>query len=130
MAAWENMPLADQPAEVRDYAQIWRAAEKIVYSKALDAPRTAKTRIEREFDPAAVARMKAAADRDLTVGGPTLAGQALRAGLVDELRLFLSPVTVGAGLPAMPKGVRLALEPQEERRFRSGVVYLRYRVVL
>lgn len=130
MAAWETMTLEDEPDFARDYARIWRAADKVVYSTTLDAPRTAKTRIERAFEPAAIGRMKAAAQRDLTVGGPTLAAQALKAGLVDEIRLFLSPVAVGAGTPALPAGVRLALELLEERRFGNGVVYLRYRVVL
>lgn len=130
MAAWETMQLEDQPAVAREFARIWRAAEKVVYSTTLDAPRTPKTRIERAFDPEKVRQMKAAAERDLTVGGPTLAAQALRAGLVDELRLFLSPIAVGGGTPALPEGVRLALELLEKRRFPSGVVYLRYRVVL
>ena len=126
LVAWETMD-DDEPV-MRDYAQIWRAADKVVYSRMLDAPSSARTRIESEFDPDAVRAMKEAADRDISVGGPELAAQALRAGLVDEIRLFLSPVVVGGGKPALPDGVRLGLELLDERRFGNGVVYLRYRL--
>jgi dihydrofolate reductase len=123
LAVWDTI---DDPEPVmRDFAQIWRAADKIVYSRTLEAPSTARTRIEREFDPEAVRRMKA--ERELSIGGPELAGDAIRAGLVDECRLFLSPVVVGGGTPALPDGVRWSLELVDERRFGNGVVYLRYR---
>jgi dihydrofolate reductase len=124
LSAWETI---DDPAPVaRDFAQLWRAADKVVYSTTLAAPSTARTRIERAFVPAAVRAMKAAAQRDLTVGGPGLAAHAFAAGLVDEIQLFLSPIVVGGGTPALPDGVRLPLELAEERRFGNGVVFLRY----
>jgi dihydrofolate reductase len=125
---WETADVADQPAFVRDFAEIWRDADKIVYSKTLEAASSARTRIERDFDPDAVRRLKATAEGDLTVGGPDLAGQALAAGLVDELHLFVAPVVVGGGTRALPDGVRLELELLDERRFASGVVYLHYRL--
>jgi dihydrofolate reductase len=124
LVAWETM--ADPDPVMRDYAAIWRAAEKIVYSRTLASASSERTRIEREFDPDAVRQLKAAADRDLSVGGPTLAAEAIEAGLVDELQLFLSPVVVGGGTPALPDGVRVSLELLEERRFGNGVVFLRY----
>jgi dihydrofolate reductase len=126
MAVWETMRLEGEPPEMRDYAEIWRAADKVVYSRTLEAATTPRTRIEREFDPEAVRRMKADAQRDISVGGPELAGQALAAGLVDEVSLFLSPIAVGGGNRALPDDVRLPLELLEERRFGNGVVYLRY----
>jgi dihydrofolate reductase len=129
MAAWETMPTdAGQPAAMRDFAQIWRAADKVVYSTTLEEVSTARTRVEPEFDADAVSRMKDTADRDLSVGGPRLAGNALAAGLVDELQLFLVPAVVGGGTQALPDGVRLDLDLLDERRFASGVIYLRYRV--
>ena len=115
MLAWETMPLDDQPALMRDFAEIWRAADKIVYSKTLSSVSSARTRLERDFDPDAVGRLKAAAGSDLTVGGPELAAQAIRAGLVDEYHLFLTPVVVGGGNRALPDGVRLQLELLDER---------------
>jgi dihydrofolate reductase len=127
MVLWETVDVADQPAHVRDFAEIWRAADKVVYSKTLEAVSSARTRIEREFDPAVVRQLKATAARDLTVGGPELAGEALAAGLVDELHLFVAPVVVGGGAQVLPDGVRLELELLDERRFASGVVHLRYR---
>jgi dihydrofolate reductase len=127
MRVWETMRLDDQPAVVREFGEIWRAADKIVYSKTLDEVSSARTRLERDFDPDAVGRMKAAAGRDLTVGGPSLATQAIRAGLVDEYHLFLTPVVVGGGNQALPDGVRLQLELLDERRFGGGVVDLHYR---
>jgi dihydrofolate reductase len=125
---WEDPPdLAEQPAYIQDYAQIWQAAEKVVYSNSLESASTARTRIEREFDPAAVRRMKEGAGADLSVGGPTLAAEALRAGLVDELHQFLNPVVVGGGTAWLPAGLRLELELLDERRFAGGVIHLHYR---
>ena len=128
MAGWETDPaLAEQAPHLRDFAGIWQAADKVVYSTTLATPSTARTRIERAFDPEAVRRMKAAADADLSVGGPDLAARAFRAGLVDELHLFLAPVVVGDGNQALSDKVRLGLELLDERRFGNGMVYLRYR---
>src|SRR5437588_2932994 len=116
MVVWETAGAADQPPFVQDFAEIWQAADKIVYSKTLEAVSSARTRIERDFDPEAVRQMKAAAGRNLTVGGPELAAQAISAGLVDEFQLFLTPIVVGGGNPALPDNVRLELELQDERR--------------
>jgi len=129
MVYWETADtLADQsPPPERDFAEIWRAADKVVYSKTLERPASARTRIEREFDPEAVRRLKASAERDLSVGGPELAAQAMKAGLVDELHLFVTPIVVGGGNRWLPDGVRVKLELLDERRFGSGVVYLQYR---
>ncbi|SRR6266496_359513 len=128
MAGWETDPsLAEHSPVTRDFAAIWQAAQKIVYSRTLEAVSTTRTRIEREFDPDAVRQEKEAAGRDLTVGGAALAAQAFRAGLVDELHLFLTPVLVGGGKHALPEGVSLKLELLDERRFRGGAVFLRYR---
>jgi dihydrofolate reductase len=128
MTYWETAhALPDQPPFVRDFAEIWQGADKIVYSKTLETAATARTRIERDFDPETVRQLKASAERDMTVGGPDLAAQAIRAGLVDELQLFVAPVVVGGGNQSLPDGVRLKLELLDERRFESGVVYLRYR---
>ena len=118
MVAWETI-------DSHPYAEIWRAAEKIVYSRTLESVASAKTRIEREFDPEAVRRLKE--EGDVSVGGPTLAAEAIRAGLVDEYHLFLAPVLVGAGKRAFPDGIREELELLDERRFKSGFVYLRCR---
>jgi dihydrofolate reductase len=129
MLFWETAhTLADQPAFVRDYTGIWQAADKIVYSRTLEDVSSAKTRLERAFDPEAVRRMKAEAERDLSVGGPELAAEAFRAGLVDECHLFLTPVVVGGGRRSLPDHVRLDLELLDERRFASGVVHLHHRV--
>ena len=126
LVAWETI---DDPDPVmRDFAQIWRSADKVVYSRTLEAVSSARTRIERDFDQDAVRAMKERADRDLVIGGPELGGQALRAGLVDELHLFLSPVVVGGGNPAFPAGMRVDLELIGERRFGNGVVHLHHRV--
>jgi dihydrofolate reductase len=128
MAAWETVPTdAGQPPQMRDYARIWRAADKVVYSRTLAEASTARTRVEGEFDPDAVRRMKASAGRDLSVGGPHLAAEAFRAGLVDECHLFLNPVVVGGGNRALPDHLRLDLELLDERRFGNGVVHLHYR---
>jgi dihydrofolate reductase len=127
MVYWATAPTSgDHEPAVLDYAAIWQAADKIVYSTTLAEATTARTRVERTFDPEAVRRLKAEAGRDISVGGPALAAEALRAGLVDELQLFLSPVVVGGGKPALPDGVRLDLDLRAERRFGSGVVHLHY----
>jgi dihydrofolate reductase len=128
MIGWETMhTLPDQTPETLDFAAIWQAAEKVVYSRTLETASTARTRIVRELDPAAIRQMKADADRDIGIGGATLAGEAIRAGLVDELHLLVNPIVVGAGTPSLPDGVRWTLELLDERRFANGVVYLRYR---
>lgn len=127
MVAWETMPLADQPAAVRDFAEIWRAADKVVYSTTLETVSSARTRIERAFDPDAVRQMKASVERDISVGGPGLAAQAIEAGLVDECHLFLAPIVVGGGKRSLPDDVRVRLELLDERRFGSGVVHVHYR---
>jgi len=129
MRYWETAPSGNgEPSAEREYAQIWQAADKIVYSRSLEKVATASTRIEREFDPQAIQDMKTAATRDISVSGPTLAAEALKMGLIDECHLFLSPVVVGGGLPALPDNVRLGLELLDERRFGNGVVHLHYRV--
>jgi dihydrofolate reductase len=128
MVAWETMSLEDEPEVIRDYASIWRAADKVVFSSALPEPSSARTRIERDFDVEAVREMKASSERDLGVGGPNLAAQAIRAGLVDELHLLLSPVVVGRGTRWLPDDVRLDLELLDEHRFGNGTVHLHYRI--
>jgi dihydrofolate reductase len=126
MAVWETMDVSAEPEVMRDYAGIWRAADKVVYSRTLATPSTPRTRIERDFDPQAVRRMKEAAGRDISVGGPGLAAHALRAGIVDEIQLFLVPAVVGGGTRALPDGLRVDLELLDQRRFAGGAVYLRY----
>jgi dihydrofolate reductase len=129
MVFWETAHTRpDPPPHILDYAEIWQAADKVVYSRTLDEASSTRTRIEREFDPEAVLELKESADRDLGIGGPELAAEALRTGLVDEFQLFLAPVAVGGGKPALPRGVRLDLALLDERRFESGMVFLRYRV--
>lgn len=128
MASWETTDGAGQPAVYGAYAAIWRAAEKVVYSRTLDQPSSTKTRIERAFDPEAVRQLKESSTADLAVGGGDLAGQAIRAGLVDELHLVLNPVVVGGGKRIWPDGVRALLDLLDERRFGNGAVFLRYRV--
>jgi dihydrofolate reductase len=131
MMYWETAHTEpDQPPVALDYATLWQAADKVVYSTTLESVTSARTRIERTFDPQAVRAMKDAADRDLSVGGRMLAAQAFREGLVDEVRLFVSPVVVGGGKQFLPDKVRLNLELMEEHRFRNGVVFLQYRVAL
>ena len=127
MVYWETLPITGQPPFVQDFARIWRAADKIVYSRTLETVSSARTKIERDFDPEAIRQMKAEADRNLSVGGADLAGEAIKAGLVDECHLFLSPVVVGGGKQALPDGVLLQLELLDERRFANGVVHLHYR---
>jgi dihydrofolate reductase len=127
LVAWEHPEDFEDPGPViREYAEIWQAADKVVYSRTLEQVSSARTRLEREFDPDAVRRMKAEREDDISIGGPELAAAAFRAGLVDECRLFVSPVTVGAGNPALPADLELRL--LDARRFRGGFVYLRYRV--
>jgi dihydrofolate reductase len=127
MRYWENAhTVAGQP--FRDYAELWQAADKVVYSKTLQEATTARTRIERDFDPQAIREMKASADRDLSVGGPGLAARAIEAGLVDELLRFVAPIVVGGGTRWLPGGVRIELELVDERRFGGGVAFLRYRM--
>jgi dihydrofolate reductase len=129
MVGWETDPsIAERSPLMRDFAEIWQAADKVVYSRTLEAVSTVRTRIEREFDPEAVRRMKGSVGRDLAVGGADLAAQAFRAGLVDECHLFVAPVLVGGGKRSLPSDVRLDLELLDERRFGGGMVYLRYRI--
>jgi dihydrofolate reductase len=128
MVGWEtDHTLAEQSPVMRDFAQIWQAAEKIVYSRTLEAVSTARTRIERDFEPDAVRQMKASAQRDMIVGGADLAAHAFRARLVDECHLFVVPIVVGGGKRSLPDDVRVELELLDERRFGGGVVYLHYR---
>src|SRR5438045_1937311 len=125
MVFWESPPgLVEEPPVFQEFAEIWQTADKIVYSRTLQAARSAKTRIEREFDPEAVRRMKERAPSDLSVGGPGLAAEAIKVGLVDEHQLFLVPVVVGGGTRALPDRVRMSLELLGERRFQNGTVYL------
>jgi len=128
MVAWETPhAFAGQSPFMRDFAEIWQAAEKIVYSRTLETVSSARTRIERDFDPEAVRRMKASEGGDVLVGGPHLAARAFEAGLIDECHLFLAPIVVGGGKRSLPDDVRLQLELLDERRFGNGMVYLRYR---
>jgi dihydrofolate reductase len=129
MLYWEAFPLDDTvPDFIRDWTEIWRHEEKVVYSRTLQSTSSARTRLERNFDPNAVRRLKESTPGDLTVAGADLAGQAIKAGLVDELHLFAVPVVVGAGKPWLPKDMRFKLELLESRRFEDGFVFLRYRV--
>ena len=127
MVAWETMPVTDQSTVVRDFAEIWRAADKVVYSTTLETVASARTRIEHAFDAEAVRQMKAQAGNDISVGGPDLAGQAIEAGLVDECHLFVTPTVVGGGTRSLPDDVSWELELLDERRFGNGVVHLHYR---
>ena len=128
MSVWQT--LGNEPglsAVEADYAEMWRALDKVVYSRTLDAVSTPRTRLEREFDPEAVRRLKQAADRDMSVSGPDLAQHAFRAGLVDEIHLLVFPFVVGGGKPGLPRDVRMDLELLDERRFDSGVVHMHHR---
>jgi dihydrofolate reductase len=128
MMVWETNPnLAGESPFMRDFAEIWQAADKIVYSRTLEAVSTRKTQLERDFNPEAIRQLKEAAEQDILIGGPELAAHAFRSGLIDECQLFLVPIIVGGGKPALPDDVRLELELLEERRFGNGVVFLRYR---
>lgn len=130
MSAWDDDAITEgEPAVIRDYASIWRAADKIVYSSTLQSPRTARTRIERNFDPTAIERLKAAEERDISIGGSNLSAQAIRAGLVDEFHLFVNPVLVGGGTPFFPPDIRINLILLGEHRFAGGVVHLHYRAL-
>jgi dihydrofolate reductase len=128
MVFWETAPTDGEPTVFRDYAGIWRAAEKVVYSRTLARASTARTRIERDFDPGPIRRLKQSGDADLSVGGAELAGQALAAGLVDEIQLFLVPVIVGGGKRALPADVQARLRLIGTRGFAGGVVYAHYAV--
>ncbi|MEF3303157.1 dihydrofolate reductase family protein [Paenibacillus sp. GYB003] len=131
MVYWETASASgDQPEVRREFGQIWRAAEKIVYSRTLQAVSSARTRIEREFDPDAIRRLKESSGADITIGGLELAGQAMSAGLIDECHLLLNPIVLGGGKRALPDNVLMRLELLGERRFRSGVVHLHYRVIV
>ncbi len=128
MLFWETEPTGDDATDIeREFAKNWRAADKIVFSRTLSSPSSANTRIEREFTPDIVRRLKEGSERDLSISGPELAGQAIKAGLVDELQLLIVPTVVGGGKHWLPKGVRVDLELVETRRFGGGFVYLRYR---
>jgi dihydrofolate reductase len=130
MRYWETAPTdAGQQPVVRDYARIWQAADKIVYSRTLATPSSTRTRIEKDFDTEAVRRMKATTSRDISVGGPHVAAQAINAGLVDELHLFVVPIVVGGGTRGLPDHARVKLQLLGERRFAGGVVYLHYGVL-
>lgn len=128
MTFWETVDTGPEPQVMRDFAEIWRAADKVVYSRTLGEPSSAKTRIELEFDPAAVRELIASASSDVGIGGPEIAAEAWRADLVDECQVFLAPVVVGGGKRSLPDGVFARLELLEQRRFESGFVYLRYSV--
>jgi dihydrofolate reductase len=128
MQVWETFGTRDQHPIVQDYGAIWRAADKVVFSSTLDTVTTTRTRLERAFDPDSIRALKETAAADLSVGGPGLAAHAMRAGLVDQVHLYLNPVVVGGGNPALPDGLRLDLELADEHRFAGGVVYLAYAV--
>jgi dihydrofolate reductase len=129
MQVWETQPeLALGSAHERDFAEVWQAADKIVYSRTLETAPTRKTHIERSFDAEAIRKLKASAKGVIMIGGPELAAQAFRSGLIDEFHVFLYPISLGGGKRCLPEDVRLELELVEERRFGNGVVYLRYRV--
>jgi len=129
MMVWETNPnLAVESPLMRDFAEIWQAADKIVYSRTLEAVSTRKTQIKRNFNPEAIRQLKEAVEHDILIGGPELAAHAFRSGLIDECHLFLTPIILGGGKQSLPDNVRLELELLEERRFGNGVVFLRYRV--
>jgi dihydrofolate reductase len=127
LSVWDTLGGSGDPPVIQDYGRIWRAADKIVFSTTLDAPLTARTTIQRAFDPAAIRPLKESTEGIIGIGGATLAAAALQAGLVDECGIFLNPVAVGGGLRFLPEGLNLQLELLDERRFGNGVVYLRYR---
>ena len=128
MVFWETTSTEGEPAVFRDFADIWRAAEKVVYSRTLPVPGSAKTRVEREFDPDAVRQLKLSSTTDISIGGGEVAGQAIGAGLVDECHLFFCPIVIGGGKRMLPDNVRSQLELLGEHRFKNGVVHLHYRV--
>jgi dihydrofolate reductase len=126
MEAWETLGTGSDPGYIRDFGEMWRDADKVVYSKSLSAASTAKTRIERVFQPEAISRMKSAAKHDISIGGPGLAAEAFKASLVDVCHFFVAPIIVGGGTSAFPSGVRLSLNLLDELRFGNGMVYLHY----
>ncbi len=128
MSFWETAPSDDGPLPIRDYGNIWRSADKVVFSASLPAVSTRRTTLERTFDPVAVAALKKSADRDLGIGGPQLAAAALRAGLVDECQVWIVPAVVGGGNNWLPDGLKCSLQLTDLRRFGCGVVALRYRI--
>ena len=129
MVYWETADtLPEEPAVVRDFTKLWLSADKIVYSTTLAEVSSARTTIEKTFEPEAIQRLKSTAQRDISIGGPHLAAEAFRAGLVDEVHLILAPVIVGGGTRALPDDVRVGLELLDERRFAGGMVHLHYRV--
>lgn len=128
MMVWETDPgLAAQSPLYHDFAQVWQAADKIVYSRTLETASTRKTKIERIFDPEAIRQLKENAGQDIHIGGAELAAHAFRAGLIDECHLFIKPIILGGGKAALPHNIRLGLELLDERRFDNGEVYVRYR---
>ncbi len=130
MRGWEFISdLPDQPLFIRDFADIWQAADKIVFSTSLEGVSTSRTRVERRFNPETIRKLKEAARQDILIGGPNLAATAFEAGLVDQLQIFITPFIVGGGKQGMPENIRLGLQLEYERRFASGIVFLRYRVV-
>jgi dihydrofolate reductase len=129
MRYWETASTGNgEQSAGQEFAESWQASDKIVYSRSLQQTSTSRTRLEREFEPGAIQQLKAQGTRDIAVSGPTLAAQALRHGLVDEIHLFLSPILIGGGTPALPDNLRLPLELLDQRRFGNGVVHLHYRV--
>ena len=128
MVFWETVDTVSEPQVMRDFAAIWRAAEKVVYSRTLGGVSSERTRLEREFDPDAVRELVASADRDVAIGGAELAGRAFEAGLIDECQVFIAPVVVGAGKRSLPEGVFARLELLDQQHFESGFAYLRYGV--
>jgi len=130
MSAWETLGTrGDEPAYVEEFGELWRASDKVVYSTTLGSVGAARTRLERAFEPDAVRRMKDELVGDISIGGPTLAAQAIAAGLVDEYQLFFVPVVVGGGTRCLPDGIRLDLQLVDQRRFDNGTVYVSYRPV-
>lgn len=129
MSAWETLGTADEPAYIKEFGELWRASDKVVYSTTLESVSAPRTRLERAFDPDVVRRMKDELTGDISIAGPTLATHAIAAGLVDEFQLFVVPVAVGGGTRFLPDGVRLDLQLVDQRRFDNGTVYLSYRPV-
>jgi dihydrofolate reductase len=128
MLAWDDPKMLEDPKGVmRDFAKLWQAADKIVYSRTLMSVSSARTRLEHSLDADAVRKLKSSAIRDLTIGGPELAGEAIKLGLVDEIHLFLHPIIVGGGMRSLPDDALVQLELMDERRFTSGVVHMHYR---
>ncbi|MFJ5958780.1 dihydrofolate reductase family protein [Paenarthrobacter sp. NPDC092416] len=129
MSAWESMDTSSAPAYFDDFARLWRAAEKVVFSRSLTSPSTGNTRMEREFRADDVRELKASATSDILIGGPEIAAEAFRAGLIDECELYIVPVLIGGGKKGLPDGMEVRLELIQERAFGNGAVFLRYRVV-